>query len=214
MHSVPPLRSGALGLLLAVAVIGCKQEEAPVPDPGPTGDRTLEQLRKEVDREQAEKNDPNQRLAELATGAGPEDALEGERPLPPDAKAQVGPFAVAVTKLEASHRAAGSGKLSLTSEDWFLRVTVEATNTDRKAQNADLSFVELAGAASEPLALARDAQRVAGTRELSFELAPGEKKEAVLYFEVPREAFGKGLALRMAPAVAGNPELLIPLEAK
>lgn len=205
-------RTLALVLALALTLVACR-DQAPVPDPGPTGDRTLEKLREEVEREQAARDDPNQRLAELAVGAGAPEALEGVRPLSPDARATVGPFAVRVVGWETSHRAAGNGKLSLTTEDWFVRVTVEATNADRSAQSADFNFARLAGGTDQPLELARDAQRVAGTRELNVELAPGEERELVLYFEAPAEAFGKGLTLQLPAAVAGNQDVQLPLEA-
>ncbi len=207
----PALLGAALlaGGLLASA---CKKDAPSEPGP-PIEDHTVQKLREELEREKTAKGEGD-RLADLAVGAHPAGDADAALPVPANAKAKVGPFDVAVTSLHAKHRVSGGGKVSLTSEDWFVRVELEAANAEGGRQNLDLAFARLRAEGQDPLPIARDAQRVEGTRELAFELGSKEKKSAVLYFEVPQAALGKGMKLELPAAVAGNQDVLIPLDAK
>ena len=86
-------------------------------------------------------------------------------------------------------------KISLTSDDYFLKITLTAQIFG--GGELDLSTAKLvAGGLDFPIA--KDAQRLAGTRELTRTLKPDEKLEAILFFELPRSAIGPGLKLSVA----------------
>ena len=184
------------------------REEPPPPD------RTLERLREEVEREQrglstgrapdAPQEDPNARLAALATGeGGPQDV-----PLPENTETvQLGSIALRVSRLQAAH-SVRAGRVELTSEDGFLGVTLLAQNMGGEPVEVDFSHVALrsadaSGSAGEDglYRLAMDAQR-GGTWPLQRTLGPGDRQEFLLYFELPLRTLRRGLTLNVAAGVA------------
>ena len=112
---------------------------------------------------------------------------------PPTGPAKLGGATVRLTGLRRSQSVTGS-KLTLTTADAFLRV--ELVITAGKAQTLGLSDVAV-HQGSQTYELATDAMRVGGGSPTRLELAPGEEKAIVLYFELPKDAVGKGLALTL-----------------
>jgi hypothetical protein len=207
-------RTSLSPLLLAAALAwGCTKEEAP-----PQEDRTLAKLRAEADRvgkggapsappsRTTAPADPNATLADLATT----DADGAERPLrlpePNDTK-HVDTVAVKLTGLLSSHSVKG-GKLSLTTEELFLRVQLVAQNVGAAPAAVPLEGARLVDAEGKEHAVARDAQIAAGTRDLRHTWAPEERTEVVLFFEVPPSALGSGLTL-VLPATSGDVRLAL-----
>ena len=183
----------ALGLLLA----GCpKGKDESVP----ADDRLLQKL-------QAEKNRLDQ------GGQAPKPAVPPVLPEPdplaaraamPDAPKTLpmlgapdfscGAGACRIASIETSHNVAGA-KMALTSGEYFVKIVLSAQLP--KGGPLDFSDAKLVSGANE-YPLARDAQTLAGTRELSRTLKPGEKVELVLFFEAPKAAIAPGLKLIVA----------------
>lgn len=200
-------------LLVAALVWGCSKEEAP-----PQEDRTLAKLRAEADRvgkggapsgppvRNTAPADPNANLADLATtdteGAGRKLRL----PEPNDTK-HVDTVAVKLTGLESSHSVKG-GKLSLTTEDLFLRVQLIAQNVGAAPATVAMEGARLVDGSGKEYKVARDAQIAAGTRDLRHTWAPEERTEVVLFFEVPPSAIDPGLTL-VLPAASGDVRLAL-----
>ena len=186
------------GPLLALALVlsGCPKEEAPSQD-----DRLLKKLQAEKDRLAKNGEEP---ARPLAPAVAPEPNPLAARAAMPDKPKTVpitgspdfivGKAACRVSSVETSHHVAGE-KLSLTTDDYFVKVTLTGQVAD--GGQLDLSAAKLvSGGADYPLA--KDAQRLAGTRELSRTVAPDEKVEVILYFEAPLSAIAPGLKLVVA----------------
>lgn len=202
-------RHGAL-LLLAALAWGCK-EEAP-----PQEDRTLAMLRDEVDRvnrggapsahpSASKSEDPNARLAGLAAGSGESE----ERPLQvpePNPTVHVDTVAMKLTGLEATHSVKGSGQVGLTSEDLFLRVRLVTENVGEAPAKLDVGGARVVDAEGKEYGIARDAQVLAGTRQLERGWEPGERTELVLLFELPPSGIRSNLTL-VLPASTGETRL-------
>lgn len=206
-HSV-----AVVALVAGLAVVsgaGCNRDQPPALSDEQK--HTLEKLRQQVDRENAER-DPNSRLAKLATDRPA--PTEGDRPLPKgNAPLVTGPLKISLNGVHTAHQVSG-GKLSVASEDWFLRVTLHVENTSKASVPVNFSLVRLLSGETE-LPRARDAQRLAGTRELDRKLPKGFAEPVILYFEVPSEALGvadKPLTLHFPPAVAGGADARLPIE--
>jgi hypothetical protein len=202
-----------ISMAIAVLGTGCPKAEAP-----PEDDRALRILKGEKNREskgepmsrpprpppQAE--DPNARLAEIASGA---DASEQKLPLPKDnATVHVGTVAVKLLELSTS-RVAGSGKIKLSTADAFLRVHLVSQNVGKAVAPLDFALAQVECGES-PYPLAPDVTRVAGTRELKRAHGVNEREEVTLYFELPPAALIKGCAL-VLPA-GGPPDVRIRFE--
>lgn len=206
---------GALFLTAAALVGGCRKEEAP-----PQEDRTLAKLRNEVDRvnkggpaatapNTQQPEDPNARLAGLATGA--DDLEEHKLKLPePNNTVHVDAVAVKLTGLEATHTVKGSGKMGLTSEDVFLRVALAAENVGQAPAKLDLGGATVQDGEGKPYSVARDAQVLAGTRQLAHAWETGERSDVVLVFEVPPSAV-RGSALTLVLPASGG-DVRLPLK--
>lgn len=201
-------------LLLAAALVGgCTKEEAPPPE-----DRTLAKLRAEADRvgkggapsappaRAQASEDPNTGLAGLATADDGASDRKLRLPEPNDTR-HVDTVAVKLTGLALSHSVKG-GKLSLTTEEQFLRVQLVMQNVGQAPAVLVLEGVKLVDAAGNGYALARDAQMAAGTRELRHTWAPEERSDVVLFFEVPPSTLDAGLTL-VLPATSGDVRLAL-----
>lgn len=192
---------GALAIACATLVLaGCKQEPAPAPPirPGET-DRTLEKLKAEVDRANRgeavghapdSQGGPNAQLAGLVIAdEGPTTlALPAENPT-----VHLGTLALKVAALSAAHSV--KGRVELTSEDLFLAVTLLTQNVGKEDLRLTLAYAALKDANGKLYAVAPDAQRVAGTRDLARTWKTDVRDEVTLYFEVPPSVVGKGLRL-------------------
>ena len=203
-------------LLAAVSLVGgCSKEEAP-----PQDDRTLTKLRAEVDRvnrggapttgpsANTAPEDPNARLAGLAAQA--EAPQERQLKLPENnPTVHVDTVAVKLTGLEAAHTMKGSGKIGLTSEDFFLRVQLVAENVGKAPAKLDLDVARVQDAEGKTYSIARDVQALVGTRQLSRSWEVGERADVVLVFEVPPSTVrGPGLTL-VLPATSGDVQLAL-----
>lgn len=208
----PLKRHGALLLAAATLWGGCRKEEAAPPEE----DRTLAKLRGEVDRVNrggapaqapgAAPEDPNARLAGLASGAA--ESAVPKLPLPENnPTVHVDTVAMKLTGLEATHTL--KGKVGLTSEDLFLRVALTAENVGPAPVKLDLDVASVKDAEGQAYGIARDAQVLAGTRQLARAWEAGERTELVLVFEVPPSAVrGPGLTL-VLPATSGDVQLAL-----
>jgi len=209
--------SRVLASLLCASTLlgGCKDQ----PEPEPTTDRTLEQLRLEVER--VNKGgapaappdapvDPNERLAQLAAAQDAEApkrfSVVSRKAVPVNDGFEVRPAG-----LEAMHTLRGTSRLSLTTEEYFVRLTLEARNTGQEPASLGLSNARLVDEAGNEYAIARDAQNVGGTRQLDLIQVESEQKQSlVLIFEVPESALAPGLTLLIP--TRGGPDARVPLQ--
>lgn len=205
-------RTSLSPLLLAAALVwGCTKEEAP-----PQEDRTLAKLRAEADRvEQGgapsrppgrtpATEAPNAGLADLATAeSGPNKLRLPEL----NETKHVDTVAVKLTGLESSHSVKG-GKLSLTTEELFLRVQLVTQNVGKAPAPLSVEGARLVDESGKEYAVARDAQIAAGTRQLQRTWAPDERSDVVLFFEIPPSALESGLTL-VLPATSGDVRLAL-----
>jgi hypothetical protein len=194
-----PTARGLAALLCAAALLeGCKKEEsAPT-----TEDRTLEKLRQEVDRVNqggapstapGTPEDPNARLAGLAAGHEADQAKTYA--LPTKETVKVDTLALQPTALESLHSLSGTGKVSLTTTDLFVRVKLDAENVGTQALHVRLSESRLVDAQGKEYPIASDAQTVGGTRKLDRTWEQEQQASLVLVFEAPPAALAPGLAL-------------------
>jgi hypothetical protein len=205
-------RTSLSPLLLAAALVwGCTKEEAP-----PQEDRTLSKLRAEADRVERGgapsqppgrapvTEDPNAGLADLATAESGSTKLR----LPESNETKhMDTVAVKLTGLESSHSIKG-GKLSLTTEELFLRVQLVTQNVGKAPAPLSMEEARLVDPSGKEYAVARDAQIAAGTRQLGRTWAPDERADVVLFFEVPPSALESGLTL-VLPATSGDVRLAL-----
>ncbi|WP_375767316.1 hypothetical protein NR798_37410 [Archangium gephyra] len=207
-----PGTRGLAVLLCAAALLGgCKKEE-----PAGTDDRTLDKLRQEVDRvnqggapsASPDETDPNARLAGLAAGQAQEKARTYT--LPSKEPVKVDTLALQPTGLESLHSLRGSGKVSLTTDELFLRVKLDAENVGQKSVHVPFSTARLVDAAGKEYPLAQDAQTLAGTRKLDRTWENEQRDSMDLIFEVPPAAIAPGLSL-LIPTSSGE-DARIPLQ--
>lgn len=204
-------RASASWMLLAAALAwGCEKEESRQED------RTIAKLRAEADRVNKggapsapparvePPPDPNAALADLATADPGASGHKLKLPEPNETK-HVDTVAVKLTALESSHSVKG-GKLSLTTEELFLRVQLIAQNVGAAPAPLALEGAKVADAGGKEYPVARDAQIAAGTRELAHTWGPQERAEVVLFFEIPPAALDSGLTL-VLPAAGGGVRL-------
>jgi len=211
-----PSARGLAALLCSAALLGgCKKEE----EPAPVEDRTLAKLRQEVDRvnkggatsasPSATAENPNAKLAELAAGHEAETARTLTPPGTNDT-VHVDSFAVKLTGLESLHSLRGTGKVSLTTSDLFVRAQLIAQNVGPQPAPLTLSGAKLVDAADKEYPLAQDAQTLAGTRKLDRTWDKEERDSLVLLFEVPPSAIAPGLTLVLP--TGGSAPARIPLQ--
>lgn len=209
---------GWLVLAGLVGLAGCQKDEPPQPEL----DRTLRKLKEEAERTTprpgkatppptgAPTEDPNAKLAQLA--AGDQQSGREQLGLPSENNTVfVGKVAVKLLGLWSSHVIEG-GKVSLTTEELFLQVKLVAQNMGNETSKLDFGFAKVVDAEKHEWPLARDVQRLAGTNPVTHQLGPADRREYLLYFEVPRRGPGKGWVLLLPAAVgAGNEDARIPL---
>ena len=115
-----------------------------------------------------------------------------------------GKLLVRLNGAETSQTAAGD-RVKLSTNEQFLRV-------DLKLKAAETAEVDLSAAAikagDEVFTIARDAQRVVGTKNLTRAINAGEAFETVLMFELPEAAIAKGITLQLPL----TPPLEVPLQ--
>lgn len=177
--------------LLGLLLVGCpKQEEAP-PEFDPA-DRTLQKLKAEQERlarlppPRPKEPEPDP-LAEIAAAPKRPEQLG----IPSGVEGELGTVSLRLLEVEQSQTVSG-GKVSLSTAERFLKVTLEARSTT--PLDLDLSGATLSqGEHSVPIA--RDVQRVGGGSSLITSLGTGQERELVLYFEAPDEMIGKGLKI-------------------
>jgi len=136
-------------------------------------------------------------------------------PMPKQPKVAVGPLQMEVVALTTSQVVEGQ-KVSLATEDRFLRVQLAVKNAGKAEAAVDLGGVVLVGGGQRTWAVARDVQRLAGTVTLQAGLAPGESRDFVMFFEVPEAALAGGLSLKVggsgAAGVGRNGDGVISLD--
>jgi hypothetical protein len=191
------MRPGLVIAGLALLLAGCPKEKEETPN---QDDRLLKKLQAEKDR-----------LANGGSAARPALPVDSEQPnplaqraampdkpktlsLPGDPSFAAGKAALRISGVETSHNVAGD-KLSLTTDDYFFKVTLTAQVPG--GGPVDLSAAKLV-AGGQDYPIARDAQRLAGTHELTRTLTDDEKLDVVLFFEAPMAAVAPGLKLVVA----------------
>lgn len=192
----------ALVVAITVLVAACERS-SPAPELSREEARTLQRLKEEVERE-----DPNAGLAKVALT--PAEETRKTHPVPRQPRASLRGLTLEVVALTSSQVVEGA-KISVASEDRFLRVQLAVKNAGKRPAAVDLGPAVLVGEGERTWGLARDVQRLAGTRALAAELAGGESRDFVVFFEVPDDAFGGGLRLKVAGA-GGNEDAVISLD--
>jgi len=204
-------------LLAAAALLlgaGCSRGE-----PTPESDRTLARLKQEAERVaahgpggRAPAQDPNAGLATLAAAQADARPADGGRLQLPEGNAtvHVGTVAVKLLGLTASH-AESTSRVTLTTEELFLRVQLITQNVGERAAKLDFNSVRVIDGRGGAWTLARDVQRLAGTRELAAPLEPMDRREYVLFFEVPRPGPTRGWSLLLSAPGGGEQDVSIPL---
>jgi Domain of unknown function (DUF4352) len=119
-------------------------------------------------------------------------------------------FALKLTNLESLHSLRGTGKVSLTTDELFVRAELIVQNVGTQATQLSLSEAKLVDAGGQEYAIARDAQTLAGTRKLERTWEKDERDSLVLLFEVPPAALAPELTL-VLPASSGE-AARIPLQ--
>ncbi len=187
----------ALGLL---ALAGCKKDES-VGD-----DRLIAKLKAEKDRlgpqgaplAPAQQPQGNPLVEQLAADDRPR-VLQS----PQNSTVQVGNATLRIQSLETSKSVKGD-RVGLTSSETFLKVALSVVSSKEEPlgfRGASLSN------GTDTWPLASDVQRVAGTRGETLAIG-AEKKDLVLYFELPPEQVKAGLKL-VWPGPTGTPSELL-----
>jgi hypothetical protein len=200
-----------LPLVLLLALACTKGAEAPSEQ-----DRLIAKLKAEQERMKAapETARTGPDLTNPNFNTGEEDPLaktaaEPQTPvitlkLPDKLDFSSGKLAVHLNGVETT-QAVNAGKVKLSTNERFLRVDLKLSAQDKV--EFDLSGASVQ-AGSENFPIARDAQRVVGTRTLTGPLNAGDAREAVLMFELPDAALEKGATLKLPL----TPPLEVPLQ--
>jgi len=167
---------------------------------GGPDDRTVKRLQIEAAAQQ-EQATKAERLANVAVT--PPERLRKALPQPKQPRLVMGPLQLEVAALTVSQVVEGQ-KVSLATEDRFLRVQVAVKNASKADALADLTQAALVGGDQRTWAIARDVQRLAGTAELQQRLGPGESRDFVMFFEVPEAALAGGLVWKVGQTGVGR----------
>ncbi len=188
------------GLLVGLLLLsGCPKNE---PDFDPN-DRLLQKMKEEQDRlarTRAPVVEPDP-LAEIAARPSKPETLG----IPQGVAADLGPVSLRLLEVQQS-QTVGSGKVSLSTTDKFLKVTLDATS--KKRLDLDLSGATLA-LGDTTVRVARDAQRAARGSELLAQFNEGEHRQLILYFEANDEMIRKGLKIILT---TGESRVELPLQ--
>jgi hypothetical protein len=202
-----------LPLVLLLALACTKGAEAPSEQ-----DRLIAKLKAEQERiksaPETERTHPAPDLTNPNFNTGEEDPLaktaaEPQTPvntlkLPDKLDFSSGKLTVHLNGVETT-QAVNAGKVKLSTNERFLRVDLKLSAQDKVELDLSAASVQ---AGSENFPIARDAQRVVGTRNLTGPLGAGETREAVLMFELPDAALEKGVTLKLPL----TPPLEVPLQ--
>ncbi len=188
----------------------------PKPAEPPQEDRLLAKLKAEQERERREGAHPGVPMPDFHnpnfnTGEDPLAKVAAEPPvavnelkLPEKIDFQAGTLNVRLNGASTSQSLAGT-KVRLSTNEQFLRIDLKL----RAAETMDFDFSAAAvKAGDEVFPLARDAQRIVGTRNLARSINGGESVETVLMFELPDAALAKGVTLQLPL----SPPLEVPLQ--
>lgn len=177
---------------LALSLCACPKE----PEAGPAlaDDRTLQKLKAEQERlskagapKVVTPKDEDPLNTAIAAPIKPE-ALG----IPSGVAADLGPVALTLLEVQQS-QTAGNGKVSLTTGERFLKVTLDA-KTEKEVLELDLSKAKVINGDQE-FSLARDVQLAAHGSPLLARVSPGGSEKLTLWFEVPPEVIRKGLKI-------------------
>ena len=179
-------RAVLIGLLL---LCGCpKKDEPPEFDPN---DRLLQKMKAEQERLARQpprtKEPQPDPLAEIVAKPSKAESLG----IPAGVAAELGPVSLSLAEVQQS-QTVGSDRVSLSTTDRFLRVTLDAVS--KKDVDLDLSGATLAFEDRE-VHIARDAQRAGKGSPLVTNLSQGARMKLVLFFEAPDEMIRKGLKI-------------------
>ncbi|MGV3619212.1 MAG: hypothetical protein ACO1OB_00265 [Archangium sp.] len=182
-------------LLIGLLFTACPKDEPQEPTFSPD-DRLLQKLKAEQERitnekkkRAAEEAEPDP-LAKVVTANSKPDFLG----IPSGVAADLGDVAFALIEVQRSQTVTGR-KVSLSTADRFLRVTLEANA--EKDTLLDLSAAQLVNG-DKTAGIARDVQRLGNGSPLSLQLRTHALTQVVLFFEAPDEMIGKGLKLVLA----------------
>lgn len=175
-------------VLLVGSLFGCPKDEPPAVDQRLVAKLQAEQrrLEGELAKRQAEAAAALP-VAEAAAQAPTRTTLK----LPGETRCALEHGSLVVTGAEATQQAVGE-KVAVATPERFVVVHAELSSATAQTVALDAFTLTQAG---ERHPMARDAQRVAGTRELQVALAKGARREVTLWFEVPAAHMGPGLAL-------------------
>ncbi|MFL5320715.1 MAG: hypothetical protein ACJ790_13725 [Myxococcaceae bacterium] len=155
-------------------------------------------------------DEEREKLANLAAAGKTDEG--GPRPLPTEnPTVHLGTVALKLAGIQTSP-IVSSGKLSLSTDQTFLLLKIAAQNVGDKDAQLDLSGATVTSKTGD-LPLARDAQHVAGTKDLLLKFAPAkaeDRKDLILIFELPPSDVGSGLSLNLTSPTGEKVKL--PLE--
>lgn len=181
-------------LLISLLFTACPKDEPQQPTFSPD-DRLLQKLKAEQERlgnerkkkvEEAEQ-DP---LTKVLTGDSKPDFLG----IPKGVAGALGDVGFELVEVQRSQTVSGR-KVSLSTPDRFLRVTLDATA--EKKTTIDFTGAQLVNG-DKTAGIARDVQRLGNGTPLSTEFHVHALTRVVLFFEAPDEMIGKGLKLVLA----------------
>lgn len=178
-------------LVIGLMFAGCPKDE-PQQEFDPN-DRLLQKLKAEQERlakaPKLKEPEPDP-LAKIVASDSKPDFLG----VPEGVAADLGTTALTLVEVQRSQTVAGA-KLSLSTTDRFLRVTLDAAA--KKDVTLDLSGAKLENG-EHSVGIARDVQRVGHGSPLSVSLRAGSTEKLVLFFEAPDEMIAKGLKIILA----------------
>jgi hypothetical protein len=193
----PPLTMNGFGAVftgLTLIITACPNAK---PSSGSGDERLMAKLKAEKERElrdgpmvpptapvEPPKDEPVNPLAEFAAKG----TKARELTLPAKTLLTVGKASLRLNGLEALHTV--GEKISVTTDDWFVKVSFEATASEPTVLDLSAAHLELAG---KPFAHARDAQ--AASHQKAQVTATQGGAPVVVYFEAPVDALSKGLTL-------------------